>query len=203
MGLKKGPGGMRLRPDGQPLKIILSDAIGSTALSELVAEYWRKVGVDTQLNTTTRENFAQALKAGEIQASVWFADVVSEKDMYSRPIWLRPPYGLDTNPVGGGLAWREWWLSKGQRGAEPPEVYRKQMELVDAWQSTRVGSPDYYKLGKQTVAETVRQMMHIGTVGEVPYVYTRSNRLKNFPNEKMLFIDHFTSAQSAQWYLDN
>ena len=94
--------------------------------------------------------------------------VVSEKDMYSRPIWLRPPYGLDTNPVGGGLAWREWWLSKGQRGAEPPEVYRKQMELVDAWQSTRVGSPDYYKLGKQTVAETVRQMMHIGTVGEVP-----------------------------------
>ena len=26
MGLKKGPDGMRLRPDGQPLKIILSDA---------------------------------------------------------------------------------------------------------------------------------------------------------------------------------
>ena len=49
----------------------------------------------------------------------------------------------------------------------------------------------------------MKQMMHIGTVGEVPYVYTRSNRLKNFPNEKMLFIDHFTSAQSAQWYLAN
>lgn len=203
MGLKKGANGMRLRPDGQPLKLILSDAVNSTSLSELMAEYWRKVGVDTQLNTTTREAFAQALTNGDIQASVWFADVVSEKDMYSRPIWFRPPYGLDTNPVGGGLPWREWWVSKGQRGAEPPEAFRKQLELVDTWQGTRVGSPEYYTLGKQVVADTVRQMLHVGTVGEVPYVYIRSNKLKNFPDEKMLFIDHFTGAQSAQWYLDN
>ena len=42
------------------------------------------------------------------------------------------------------------------------------------------------------MSNTVKQMLHIGTVGEVPYVYTRSNRLKNFPDEKMLFIDHFT-----------
>lgn len=203
MGLKKGGNGMRLRPDGQPLKIILSDAVGSTPLSELMAEYWRKVGVDTQINTTTREAFAQSLKNGDIQASVWFADVVSEKDMYARPIWFRPPYGLDTNPVGGGLAWRDWWVSKGARGTEPPEVFRKQMELVDTWQSKRIGTPEYYTLGKQVVADTVRQMLHIGTVGEVPYVYTRSNKLKNFPSEKMLFIDHFSGAHSAQWYLAN
>ena len=73
--------------------------------------------------------------------------------------------------------------------------------LVDAWQSTRVGSPEYYKLGKQAVADTVKQMMHIGTVGEVPYVYTRSNRLKNFTGDKMLFIDHLRGGHSEQWYL--
>jgi peptide/nickel transport system substrate-binding protein len=203
MGLKKGPDGMRLRPDGQPLKVILSDAVGSVPLSELMAEYWKKVGVATQINTTTREAFSQTLKANDIQASVWFADVVSEKDMYARPIWFRPPYGLDANPLGGGLAWREWWLSGGQKGTQPPEEFRKQMELVDKWQATRIGSDEYYKLGTEVVSNTVKQMLHIGTVGEVPYVYTRNNRLKNFPGEKMLFIDHLHGSHSEQWFLQN
>lgn len=203
VGLKKGPNGVRLRPDGQPLSLILSDAISSNALSELVAEYWRKVGVDAQLKVTTREAFAQSLKKGDIQASVWFADVVSDKDMYSRPIWFRPPYGLDTNPVGGGLPWREWWVSKGQRGSEPPAEVKAQFELVDRFQATRLGSPEYYTLGKEVVAKTVKSMFHIGTVGEVPYVYIRSNKLRNFPTDKMLFIDHFSGAHSAQWYLAN
>ena len=46
-------------------------------------------------------------------------------------------------------------------------------------------------------------MLHIGTVGEVPYVYVRSNRLKNFPDEKMLFIDHLHGGHSEQWFLAN
>lgn len=84
MGLTKGADGIRVRPDGQPLRVILSDAINRVALSKLMAEYWTAVGVATQVNTVTRETFAQAVAAGEVQASVWFADVVSEKDMYTR-----------------------------------------------------------------------------------------------------------------------
>jgi peptide/nickel transport system substrate-binding protein len=201
MGLKKGPDGMRMRPDGQPLRIILSDAINRVQLSELIAEYWTKVGVATQVNTITREAFQQAVIAGEIQASPWFGDVVSEKDMYTRPIWFRPPYGLDTNPVGGGLAWRQWQLTGGKEGEEPPPEFKAQQELVDKWQATTLGSDDYYTLGKEVVANTVKAMLHIGTVGEVPYVYTFSNKLRNYPGDQMLFIDHLRGAHSEQWYL--
>jgi peptide/nickel transport system substrate-binding protein len=201
MGLTKGADGIRVRPDGQPLRIILSDAINRVPLSELMAEYWTAVGVPTQVNTVTRETFAQAVAAGEVQASVWFADVVSEKDMYTRPIWFRPPYGLDTNPVGGGLAWRKWQLSNGAEGEEPPAEYKAQQDLVTRWQATTLGSDEYYVLGKEVVGNTVKQMLHIGTVGEVPYVYTRSNRLKNFPDENMLFIDHLRGGHAEQWYL--
>jgi peptide/nickel transport system substrate-binding protein len=201
MGLKKGPDGVRLRPDGKPLQIILSDAINRVQLSELIAEYWTKVGVPTQVNTITREAFQQAVIANQVQASVWFADVVSEKDMYTRPIWFRPPYGLDTNPVGGGLAWRQWQLTGGKQGTEPPPEFKAQQELVDKWQATSVGSDDYYKLGKEVVANTVKAMLHIGTVGEVPYVYTFSNKLKNIPGPDMLFIDHLRGGHSETWYL--
>lgn len=202
MGLTMGPDGVRLRPDGAPLKIVLWDAIDRINMSELMAEYWKAVGVDVEINPSTREAFQQALLAGEVQASVWFADVVSERDMYTRPIWFRPPYGLDGTPVGGGLAWRQWWLSGGEEGEEPSDpYYTEQMELADQFQSAEIGSDEYYELGKQLVTRTVEQMVHIGTVGEVPYIYVRSNRLQNFPNEQTIYIDHLRGGHSDQWYL--
>ncbi|MBZ0302393.1 MAG: ABC transporter substrate-binding protein [Anaerolineae bacterium] len=201
MGLERGDNGMRMRPDGQPLKVILWDAINRIPMSELMVEYWKAVGVDAEINPSTREAFQQALLANEVQASIWFADVVSERDMYTRPIWFRPPYGLDGTPVGGGLAWRQWWLSGGTEGEEPPEYYRDQMELADKWQSTVIGTDEYYELGRELVTRTVEQMVHIGTVGEVPYIYVRSNRLQNFPTEQTFYIDHLRGAHADQWYV--
>jgi peptide/nickel transport system substrate-binding protein len=202
MGLERGADGIRMRPDGRPLTVVLWDAIDRIPLSELIAESWQNVGVNVQINPSTREALAQALLANEVQASVWFADVVSERDMYTRPIWFRPPYGLDTTPLGGGLAWRQWWLSDGEEGEEPPEYYREQMELADRWQSTVIGSDEYYELGTRLVARTVEQMLHIGAVGEVPVIYIRSNRLQNFPTQEMVFIDHLRGAHADQWYVN-
>ena len=201
IGLEVGDNGVRTRPDGEPLRVILWDAIKNITMSELVAEYWEAVGVDVEINPSTRDAFQQALVANEVQASVWFADVVSERDMYTRPIWFRPPYGLDATPVGGGLAWRNWWLTDGAEGEEPPEYYLEQMELADKWQSTVAGTDEYFELGTQLVGRTVEQMLQIGTVGETPMIYIRSNRVHNFPTEEMIFIDHLRGAHSDQWYL--
>lgn len=201
MGLIMGPNGIRLRPDGQELRIVLSDAINRVQVLKLVAEYWTDVGVATQVNSLTREAFQQGVLARTVQASVWCADVVSEKDMFTRPIWFRPPYGLDTNPLGGGAAWRQWELTNGAEGTEPPTEFKAQQDLVARWQSTPLETTEYYALGKEVVGNTVRMMLHLGTVGEVPYIYARSNRLMNFPTEATLYIDHFRAAHSDQWYL--
>ncbi len=202
MGLTMGDDGVRMRPDGEPLAIVLWDAINRIPMSELVAEYWEAVGVDVEINPSTREAFKQALLANEVHASTWFADVVSEKDMYQRPIWLRPPYGIDSTPVGGGLAWRQWWLSGGEEGVEPPEYQQEQMRLVDEWQLTAIGSDRYLELGTQLVANTVRNIYHIGPVGEAPEVFIRSNRLHNFtPVEGVVYISHLESGHSDQWFV--
>jgi peptide/nickel transport system substrate-binding protein len=99
------------------------------------------------------------------------------------------------------MAWRQWQLSNGAEGTEPPAEFRAQQDLVTRWQSTPLGSDEYYALGREVVGNTVRKMLHIGTVGEVPYIYARSNRLVNFPNEQKLYIDHFRGAHSDQWFL--
>lgn len=203
MGLKRGDDGIRIRQDGKPLSIVLWDAIKRIPLSEIVTEYWRKIGVEVSINPSTREAFKQALLANEVHASVWFADVVAEKDMYQRPIWFRPPYGIDSTPVGGGLEWREWWFSKGKKGKKPNDVYFiEQMDLVAKWQMTKMGSEDYYSLGKQIVRRTLERMYHIGTVGEAPEVFVRSKNLFNFPpDEGTIYINHLVSGHSDQWYL--
>lgn len=202
MGLAMGDDGVRMRPDGSPLSIVLWDAINRIPMSELVAEYWEDVGVDVEINPSTREAFKQALLANEVHASVWFADVVSEKDLYQRPIWLRPPYGIDSTPVGGGLAWRQWWLSDGAEGEEPPEYQQEQMRMVDEWQLTQIGTERYLELGTTLVANTVRNIYHFGTVGEAPEVFIRSNRLHNFtPVEGVVYISHLESGHSDQWFV--
>lgn len=202
MGLTLGADGIRVRPDGQPLRITLWDAIDNIPMDELVAEYWQAVGVGVEINPTTREALVAALLANEVQASVWHADVVAAIDMHTRPIWFRPPYGLDTTPLGGGLVWRQWWLSGGTEGQEPTDpYYLEQMQLADSFQQTEVGSPEYVELGQQLVNRTVEQMLNIGTVGEVPYLYVRSNRVHNFPNESTIYIDHLRGGHSDQWYV--
>jgi len=202
MGLEMGDDGVRLRPDGEPLSIVLWDAINRISISELMAEYWEAVGVNVEINPSTREAFQQALLANEVHVSVWFADVVSEKDLYQRPFWLRPPYGIDSTPVGGGLAWRQWWLSNGEEGEEPPEYQREQMEMVDQWQLTEIGSEEYLEMGKELVGRTVENLFHIGTVGEAPEVFIRSNRLKNFtPVDGVVYISHLESGHSDQWFV--
>ena len=201
MGLTMGSDGIRLRPDGQPLRIVLWDAIDNIRMDELVVEYWGDIGVATEINPSTREAQVAALLANEVHVSVWFADVVAAIDMHTRPIWFRPPYGLDTTPLGGGFAWRTWWLTNGAEGEEPPPYYLEQMQLADDFLLTSVGSEEYFELGQQLVNRTVEQMMHIGTVGEVPYIYVRSNRIQNFPSESTIYIDHLRGAHSDQWYV--
>ncbi|MAS37400.1 MAG: hypothetical protein CL610_25595 [Anaerolineaceae bacterium] len=200
MGLEMGPDGYRLRPDGERLTVVLWNAITQDALVELVAEYWENVGVDVEINPSTREAFAQALLANEVHASVWFASWNDEFKLYQIPIWYRPPYGLDSTPIGGGLAWRQWYLTGGEQGEEPPEWQLEQMQLVERFQQTVRGTDEYFELGAQIQKRVIEQLYNIGTVGEAPRIAVRSNRLENFPDQ-MPFLDHLVSGHSDQWFI--
>ena len=83
-----------------------------------------------------------------------------------------------------------------------PSTRRSRCALVDEWQLTEIGSDRYVELGTLLVANTVRNIYHIGPVGEAPEVFIRSNRLHNFtPVEGVVYISHLESGHSDQWYV--
>lgn len=191
----------RLRPDGERLTIILWDAIEQPQQDSLVKDYWEAVGVSVQINPTSREAFAQAALANELQASVWWGTWNDELKLYQIPIWFRPPWGLDTTPIGGGLDWWLWFNSNGQEGQEPPTEYLEQMERIESFRQSERGSDAYLTVGQEIVDHTVEEMVNIGTTGEAPVVAIRSNRLENFPDQ-MLFSEHLKGGHSDQWFLN-
>lgn len=191
----------RLRPDGKRLTVILWDAISQAQQDELVKDYWEAVGVAVTINPSTREAFAQAALADELQASVWWGTWNDELKLYQIPIWFRPPWGLDSTPIGGGLAWWTWFNTKGQQGQEPPAEQLEQMKRLQTFQQSERGSETYLKLGKEIVKHTIEEMVNIGTTGQAPAVAIRTNRLQNFPDE-MFFSEHLKGGQSDQWFLN-
>lgn len=191
----------RLRPDGKRLTIILADAIEQSQQDSLIKDYWEAVGVSVQINPTSREAFAQAALANELQASVWWGTWNDELKLYQIPIWFRPPWGLDTTPIGGGLDWWLWFNSNGQEGQEPPTEYLEQMERIESFRQSERGSDAYLTVGQEIVDHTVEEMVNIGTTGEAPVVAIRSNRLENFPDQ-MLFSEHLKGGHSDQWFLN-
>ena len=88
---------------------------------------------------------------------------------------------------------------------EPPDpYYSEQMEVVEEWQNTAYDSEAWVELGKEAVKRTLDQMLHIGTVGEAPEVFIRSNRLHNFPAvEGTLYLNHLVGGHADQWFVDN
>ncbi len=191
----------RLRPNGERLTIILSDAIEQPQQDSLIKDYWEAVGVNTQIRPTTREAFAQAALANELQASVWWGTWNDELKLYQIPIWFQPPWGLETTPIGGGLGWWLWFNSNGQEGQEPPTKYLEQMQRIASFRQSERGSDAYLTLGQEIVNHTVEEMVNIGTTGEAPVVAIRSNRLENFPDQ-MLFSEHLKGGHSDQWFLN-
>jgi peptide/nickel transport system substrate-binding protein len=76
----KGADGMRLRPDGQPLKIIftisndLSFGTNWVQIAELLIGYWEAVGVDVDLDSIASAQFDERRLQNEIQATIYVAE---------------------------------------------------------------------------------------------------------------------------------
>lgn len=190
----------RLRPDGQVLEVeLLEPTGGELELTEMVAGYWQEVGVKVNLRQVTRELFSQRAAANELQANAWFGDAIDEVRMRTQPQGsIQPPYALDTIPMVG-WPWREWQLTNGQRGEEPPVEIREIQDLVSRWLKTVKGTDEYMELGQEILSRNVQGLYMIGTVGELPRPFVLRNGLRNFPKD-MTWVDHLRGSQADQWF---
>jgi peptide/nickel transport system substrate-binding protein len=142
MGMKKGPDGFRVGPDGKTFTIpfeVGAQAPDIVPLTELVVEMWKRLGLNVTMKTIDGSLWGTRNAANELKATV---------------IWSPTPqwYRMDAYTKHWSPLWDRWWTSGGRQGEEPPDEV-KQFYLT--LNEMAVNPPE---VGKQAI-ERAKQMM--------------------------------------------
>lgn len=178
---KRDGDGMRLGPNGKPITISISftpDKPEWADVVQLVARYWKAVGVNTQSRSMEHSLFYKRKDINKYDAVVWDAG------------GLKPLLNAMHVPVGGecnyGIAWGQWYQSDGKDGQEPPDDVKAQMHLYDrALETTDAKEQD--QLTRQILQVAKEQFYSIGTVRSPQGFGVVSSSLVNAP--KKTFFD--------------
>ncbi len=179
MGLKVGPDGIRLRPDGQPLQMCL-DVMASIQtwvdIAEIVASDMKKVKIETAIKSETRELFRQRTQTASHDIALWPGD--GGLECLLEPRWYFPFSAESLNaPLYG-----QWYQTRGKQGEEPPELIRTQMNIFDEI----VSSPTHERkkeLFSKIIRANQENLWVIGLIYQPPDYYVVSNTMKNVPQK--------------------
>ncbi|PZE19512.1 ABC transporter substrate-binding protein [Paenibacillus xerothermodurans] len=121
MGMKRGPDGFRVGPDGK--KFTVPFEIGAQApdivpLTQLIVEFWKNLGLDVTMKTIDQTLWTTRRDANEIQATMMWTHT---------PLW----YMADWGQSFWGRLWKVWLDTGGQQGEEPPADVKRLYDLID------------------------------------------------------------------------
>jgi len=182
---QRGDDGIRLLPDGRPLRIIVDTAGESTEESdvlELVKKYWKKAGVELFTKPSQREVFRNRVYAGAAVMSVWTGLENAMATPGMTPAELAPT--MQTQ-----LQWPKWgeYYETIQAAGQAPDmpIVQELLDLNRAWRdsdSLEARAAIWHKM----LAIHADQVFSIGTVNGVPQPVVAAKALKNVP-EKGLY----------------
>lgn len=194
MGLtQKNAEGFRLRPDGRVLEIVIN---ANDKASELVRDYWRAVGVKTELNAIDVNLYWTRAAAGELDLGTWGVDNSVEIKVFQSV----SKFWMGTGDLGYAVDWVKWHDTKGAEGVEPPAPVKEYFANWDAIQSA--SGARYTELAKKIFDFYAEEVYLIGTVGYGLNAVYVSKDLRNIP-QQILFMDPtnwWLLARPDQWY---
>jgi peptide/nickel transport system substrate-binding protein len=128
---KKDAEGFRLGPDGKQYMFIFTvvDRENYKDISELLARYWKAVGVRTEVRLSDRSTHDKVIEKAEHDCSLWSA--LAGMDVRFSPQEYTPVSGWNDGKYAP--KWARWYTTKGKdpAGEEPPDQIKKQFELFD------------------------------------------------------------------------
>jgi len=203
MGLdRRDKEGYRLRPDGQRLTIMFDVPIEHRQLNDtgiIVAEDWRKLGLDIVLNVTAQEEVDKRQRLGEYTISEF--SIASEIDIYTFPDWVFPTTFKYWHPKVG-----HWYQTGGKKGEAPTGVMKRLLDIYEEGKQQK----DFDKRNEY-IREAVRIHIdegpfHIGTVGRAPALVIVGNHFHNVPETGILgpwAVVNPASSFPEQYYMDD
>ncbi|NLJ87068.1 MAG: ABC transporter substrate-binding protein, partial [Firmicutes bacterium] len=168
MGLKKNSQGIRLRPDGKELSITIlyyagEHGLEKTSITELVQEYWSKLGIKVSLQPADR-NLAQVrVDSADYDVTLWHIDYVSDHLLQSQPKHMIP---MAVSSRWAPL-WARWYMTNGKDGEEPPENIKYLMDLYRK-SATVTTQEERAIIWDEIVRTQAENLWAIGTVGLTP-----------------------------------
>ncbi|MBI5668511.1 MAG: ABC transporter substrate-binding protein [Chloroflexi bacterium] len=162
MGMTERDGeNFRLRPDGQPFSLIISDVNDAIPekMSELIKEYWDAVGIRTIVTATDRTLMGQQFTSGEYMVAGWAMDGAAESAV---------SIGVNGYLQGWQWApeWNAWYTSRGAEGEEPPENVKRMFEL---YRNVPIMSVEEQRAALTEIFDIWEEgLWRIGTIGMVP-----------------------------------
>ncbi|MFN3825697.1 MAG: ABC transporter substrate-binding protein [Pseudorhodobacter sp.] len=178
----RGPGGVRMLPDGRQAGILVETAGESTLetdVLELVRDHFRDVGLKLYIRTSQRDIFRKRALAGSLTMAVWqgLENAVPTADM--SPAFLAPTQGDQMNwPI-----WGQHYMSVATSGTKPDMDGPLSLlgDLID-WHnaSDQAGRAAAWH---RMLALRADQVYSIGTVNGALQPVVHSSRLRNVPVE--------------------
>lgn len=182
LGLERGPDGVRQMPNGEPVRFQVDviptfDPVWVDALQQ-IEQQWAELGVDMEINPMERTFFYERTSnSNDHDAAVWNAKqswVAGQIPQMLVPVHHDSRYGI---------AWRDWYLSGGENGEEPPESVKERLRLYD--KARGLTDPEERRQTMLEIAQIAADEFEvIGVAKAIPTYGIVKNDLMNVP-EKM------------------
>lgn len=184
---QKDAQGYRLRPDGKPFTFMLEylpHEGPKKETFELVVKHLDEVGLKVEAAARERSYLITRLEASEHDASGWHVDRQLERTAYAYGSTQKLGPGGDS-AITWAKPWRDYFISGGQAGQEPPPDAVELFELYGVWQQKVMGTPEYMEAAKAVYDKIAENLYVIGIIGESPQPVIIKNNLKNvFPENE-------------------
>ena len=204
LGLKDTDGdGMRELPNGDKLVLNLNFSTQGIAgqTVELVAQFWRDVGIDSVVKEVTPDEYRSAQSSNKLDVSMWRKSQPLAIVLGNNELWV-PPY---ENYFGNrnAMLWAEWVDSNGSAGVEPPAWAKEMMDDINTLQSAAAGSDEFNATGARMAEAMTKNLLFIGTVN-APAPMIHRNILKNWTETKTHSYEYYRTYpyRAKQWWLD-
>jgi len=164
----------RTWPDGTPLIIsweMFESETPKGPTTELIKEYWMKVGVEIVYKSITRQLLQQRIWANLEPMSLWHGDETSDVLFLRRPKFFAPGAG---DEMCWGVPWGRWYNTHGQQGIQPPPVIRELFDWMDRYNET-----DGDEWAEKVLRSQAEHVWTIGVVGNAPHPLLVNNKLAN------------------------
>jgi peptide/nickel transport system substrate-binding protein len=193
LGMKVGSDGFRTAPDGKPFSILFETQDASEdfiPMTELIAEYWKKVGINTTVKKEDGTLIGQ--RGNEIQAGTGWPVV----DMWHFAAWS------DYLPGDYGRLWQEWYRTQGKQGEEPPAEIKQLITNHENFMAARPGTQPFRDAIGAILDQHKEQLWFYIPVEESYYPTFFTPRMQNVPTGMSDLMGIVTMHVMELWYIE-